>query len=277
MNRFVRTQLATNRNLRTAWKRSANHRRRVTDLLLDALPPGGELTVLGAGNLNDLDLGQLGGVASCIRLVDLDADAVAFGLARQRPGGGARVTIHAPVDLTRILDVLGEAEERDEIRRYVADRLAAVEHHPAGIDLPSADVTLSACVLTQMLQSVVEAELDPQTSVDLRLAVRDTHLHDLIGLTRPGGTIVLVTDVVATSTAPHLDCLAPSRLEPEMARLIAAGNFFTGTNPYRIVAVLESTPALATAVAGTRLVEPWLWSVTADRRHLTCAVVARRR
>ena len=87
---------------------------------------------------------------------------------------------------------------------------------------------------------------------------------------------MLVSDVVAATTAPQLAGADPGALEPLMARLVAAGNFFTGTNPYRIVALLEEDERFRADVHDVRLADPWLWAVTADRVHLTYAIVARR-
>ena len=84
-----------------------------------------------------------------------------------------------------------------------------------------------------------------------------------------------MTDVVATSTAPRLAYVAEADLEPELATLVADGNFFTGTNPYRIVALFEEDPVLSSTIAEVRLAGPWLWAVTPDREHLTVAIVAR--
>ena len=92
-------------------------------------------------------------------------------------------------------------------------------------------------------------------------------------MTGLAGRAVLVTDVVSTSSAPELHGLAPDELEPAMAALVAAGNFFTGTNPYRVVAVLEDDPS----VTDIALHDPWLWAVTPDRQHLTYAVTWRQR
>jgi len=184
----------------------------------------GTLAVLGAGNLNDLDLGALQGSYEAIHAIDVDADSVRLGIERQ----SARVELHAPVDLTAPLPPLGPF-----------------------------DVVLSAGVLTQLI-------LDGDT-----LALRDKHLADLAALAR--GRVVLVTDVVSSSTAPSV--LGAADLEAEMAALVAARNFFTGANPYRLAALLEADDRLC----DVRLHDPWLWRVTADREHLTCALTARRR
>ena len=57
-----------------------------------------------------------------------------------------------------------------------------------------------------------------------------------------------------------------------MAGLVAARNFFTGTNPYRIVALLEENERFRGRLTDVRLVGPWLWNVTDDREHLACAI-----
>src|SRR5262249_52124995 len=129
----------------------------------------------------------------------------------------------------------------------------------------------------QLLQSVVDAGFDRDDLARVSVALRDKHLGDLVSLTRPGGRCVLVTDVVSTATAPGLERVAPVDLEAEMASLVAARNFFTATNPYRLVALFEEGERVCPLAPAARRVGPWLWAVTTDRRHLTCAIVAERR
>ena len=123
---------------------------------------------------------------------------------------------------------------------------------------------------------MTDAGIDPNDVPRVSLAVRDKHLRDLIRLTRPGGTLVVITDIVSTASAPELIGMAAGALEEHMSRLIAAGNFFTGTNPYRIVALLEETEPFREYVGNARFTGPWLWAITPDRQHLTGAIVADR-
>jgi hypothetical protein len=124
-------------------------------------------------------------------------------------------------------------------------------------------------VLTQLLQSVVTSSLDADDTIAVSLAVRDRHLADLANLTAEGGAMVLITDVVATTTAPQLRTAGD--LEAAMEDLVGGGNFFTGANPYRVAALVEAR------FESTTLTAPWLWAVTPDRSHLTCAIVATHR
>lgn len=256
-----------------AWARFAGHRDRVLRILTTLAANGSSLCVLGAGNLNDLDLDRLLRLYEWVDLVDLDVDAVHVGLARQGDSGTTAVRVHGPIDLSGILDRLPADGRVGDDAAALHDTLA---HHHCVVEGAPFDVTLSAGLLTQLLQAVVDSSLASDEVVAVSLALRDKHLADLIHLTRPGGALVLVTDVVSTTSAPQLLDTAQADLEEQMAALIAARNFFTGTNPYRIAALLEEDRRFRGLVTNVRLLEPWLWQVTADRQHLTCAVLARR-
>ena len=227
----MRRHVESNRQSREAWDRYAPHRARVTALVMEALAPGDRLCVLGAGNVNDLDLAAVLAVAAEVDLVDVDGAAMAAGVMRQ------------------------QLDTNPRVRRR--------EHDLSGAPAPGGfDVVLSAGMLTQLVE--------PGAAVEDTLALRDRHLAEM---TRLGRRAVLVADTVSTSTAPSLLGLGEGELEPAMAALVAAGNFFTGTNPYRIAAVLEE----GGTAGDVTLHDPWLWAVTPDRQHLTYAVSWRRR
>ena len=268
-NPFVRTHLQSNRQSRAAWKRFAPHRARVTALVVAALAANGRACVLGAGNVNDLDLRQVLTLAGGLDLVDLDGDAMTEALHRHGLHSDDRIRLHGGCDVSGVLDVpAGEAD--------VQKLVAMIEDHALPLAAETYDVVLSAGVLTQLFQSVVEHRLGGDATIAITLGLRDHHLAELTRLTRPGGQAILVTDAVATSTAPHLHDIGDDELEPAMAALVADGNFFTGTNPYRVVAVLEEDDRFAGLVADVKLHDPWLWAVTPDRDHLTYSITWRR-
>jgi len=270
---LIRHVLESNLQAREARDRWAPHRARVMDVVRGVPVAGARLALLGAGHLHDVELDELAQRYERIALVDLDADTVSAAV-RRHPGASARCTVHAPVDLTGGLDVLWKTSRNSDganrVIAWIAGHRCAVEGEPF-------DLTLSLGVLTQLMQAVTDASVDPQDVPRVSLAVRDKHLRDLVHLTRPGGTFVVVTDFVSTSSAPELVHLPPEELEPHLARLVDAGNFFTGTNPYRITAILEETEPFRAHVARARFVGPWLWPITPDRQHLAGAIVADRR
>src|SRR5262245_20154761 len=95
----------SNRQAQNAWTRWAPHRARVMEVL-SALPDdAGRICLLGAGHLHDVSLLELRRRYSEVALVDLDAETVAGAVARHG-SNDARCTIHAPVDLTGIIEHL---------------------------------------------------------------------------------------------------------------------------------------------------------------------------
>lgn len=270
---LIRQVHDSNRQAADAAARWATHRARVMDVLGQAGMAGGRLALLGAGHLHDVRLAQLVDDYSEVTLVDLDP-APARGAVARVPGAGARTRVHAPVDLTGVLHLLPAAAGGPH---GVAEVLTYLETDACDIPGEPFDMTVSLGVLTQLMQAVTDAGVAPADVPRLSLAIRDKHLRDLVRITRPGGTLVVITDIVATTSAPGLRDVPEPALEPHLARLVAAGNFFTGTNPYRLVAVLEEEPPFRDDIERARFVGPWLWRITADREHLTGAIVAERR
>jgi hypothetical protein len=272
---FLSAIRESNRQGRDAWTRFAGHRERVTRILAGLAQDRSSLCILGAGNLNDVSLRRLLALYGEVHLVDVDPDAVCSGLARRGVAGSTAARVHGPLDLTGILDRLpAQAGDRPQEERAANTLLEVLDGHRCAVPGRPFGVTVSACALTQLLQSVVDSALAPQAAVRVILGLRDKHLGDLLRLTRPAGTAVLITDVVSTTTAPQLLTATPAELGERMAALVAARNFFTGTNPYRIVALLGGDERFRDLVSEVRLLDPWLWRVTADRQHLVCAIVA---
>ena len=233
----------SNAQAREALERWAPHRGQVMQILRKLPLAGSRMALLGAGHLHDVEFDELMRACAHVDLVDLDAKTVGVAVSRT-PDATERCTVHAPVDLTGALDVIANAGLIKGAARIAHERLAT-----ARCELPGApfDVVVSLCALTQLMQTVSDAGVDSADIPPLSLAIRDKHLRDLLTLTAPGGTFVLVTDFVSTASAPGLLAMQAAELEPELSRLVAAGNFFTGTNPYRILALLAGRSNLSRA------------------------------
>lgn len=271
--RLVERVSESNRQAADAWDRWASHRFRVMGVL-ERLPADmGRLCLLGAGHLHDVALPDLAERCREISLVDVDDGTVKAALARASARVKEICRVAPPTDLTSVLGLL------DGVRSGAADAagvIAALAGHQIDVEGHPFDVVVSLGVLTQLLQAIVDAGFPAGDVARVSLALRDKHLRDLVRLTQPGGMCVLVTDVVSTATAPELLRTAEPDLEPAMARVVAAKNFFTGVNPYRIAALLEDDDAFRHDVCDVRLCDPWLWAITPDRHHLTCAILATR-
>lgn len=268
---ILRHQRKFNRATREAWEGFASHRARVMECILAAA--GGRLAVLGAGNVNDIDLARLLESFDELHLVDLDAEAPALGVARQGVAPSS-VRVHGAVDLSGVMEHLdgfwgGAADERAAETAVDAAVRAATAFATPSLGGPF-DVVVSACLLSQLVDQVVNT-LGPDHPGTPRLvrAVRDRHLRLLLDLAAPGGHVLLVTDVLSTAVDPQLGSLPDSALPALLDRAMREGLCFAGTNPIELAAAFAKDPA----VAHTSRSAPWRWSV-GSLTFLVCAVSA---
>jgi hypothetical protein len=277
MNPILLEQQKRNADVREAWQRFRPHRERVTRLLVEPMPsPDETLCVLGAGNCNDVDLTQLTQAFAEVHLVDLDEVALEFGVSHQ-DASSQSLRVHAGLDVTGVVAELAaacRAGALDEAAsRALIDRAAGAPLPPLGGPF---DVVASVGLLTQLIDSIRLAvgEAHPRF-VDLLLAVRNRHLGMLVELTRPGGRLVLVTDVVSSATFPDLPQIPEAQLRDTVLRLIQARNFFTGANPFVLWRLLQSEPELTRHTSSVQLLGPWLWDL-GPRYYAVFAICAQR-
>ena len=264
MNGLIEYQTQNNVSTRNSWASYRPHRERITRLLRDVRQAGSSrLCVLGAGNCNDLDLTALLDDYRAIHLVDLDADALACGVAHQGVQSNAAICLHGGLDLTGVLDELAQWGPGSA----VPDRaLAACVEEPrrrAGAALPGPfEVVISTCLLSQLVASVVRTigERHPRFLAAL-LAVRAGHLRLLADLVAPGGMGVLVNDLVSSDTYPRLASVPVALWPALIGQLIRAGNFFHGANPAPIAAFLRTDPVVAGQITELEWAAPWLWDL----------------
>src|SRR5262249_30168136 len=153
--------------------------------------------------------------------------------------------------------------------------LAACREAPsqtAGAALPGPfDVVASSCVLSQLMQTVALAlgERHPRF-IEVLQAVRCGHLRLLVHLIAPGGTGLLITDVVSSEAFPELPTV-PRQLLPEaLARLTRAGNFFHGVNPLMLPMLFQRDPVLSEQLRDVEALPSWCWNL-GPRQYAVCA------
>lgn len=278
MNRLTELQVQNNAASRDGWDRFRPHRERVSGLLGGA--PGGpsRLCVLGAGNCNDLDLNALLAVHRDVYLVDLDAEALAHGVARQGLKGHPALRLHGGIDLTGALDELDkwapDAPVSDEALAACAERpLRAIRPLLPG----SFDVVASDCLVSQLMNSVVRTagEKHPRFLAALQ-AVRAGHLRLLADLVAPGGRAALISDVVSSDTYPALASVPEVLLPALLNQLLQERNFFHGVNPAAVASFLRTDPTVSAQVNHLEWVRPWLWDF-GPRVYLVYACTVRKR
>ena len=229
---------------RDLWQFFTQHRRRVTDLLIEAAGDAVEprLVGLGAGNCNDLDLPCLRAQFAAIDLVDWDTEAVLQGIARQGLASDTAIRSIGPIDLAALAESISAAEQ------------------PSDLTLPPADVVASICLLSQILDDLAAAisPTDPQYLSRVQ-QVRQNHLQLLVSLLKPGGIGLFIIDLVSSDTAPQIISESPLTLPQLLKGLIDQGNFFTGLNPAVSHSLLTTDAQLARQVTDVTISQPWLW------------------
>jgi hypothetical protein len=264
--RARRYQARVNRNVAGDRELFAGHRARVM-ALVDAVGHGQSLCVLGAGNGSDLDLPALAKTFASIHLVDFDGEA----LERCRDGLSAavreRVVLHPDVDLTGFCDRL-DAWGDDFPSEADLGREALPAIHGILQRLGQRfDVVASTGLLSQLAVPYHRAWVMPATSWgQLFAAITAVHLSTLAGATLPGGTGILIFDVLSSKNAPELQKLEGrarqdvSTLEAFVERHLAGGGVRLNPDPASLLARLQS-PGLSRLVESPRLTAPWLWNI----------------
>ena len=269
-----------NRNSADGWQLFADHRSRVTALLLEqqAAPQSGRLAVLGAGNCNDLDLPALSSSFTEVHLVDLDSEALTRGLARLPPELTARLTKHAPVDVTGALHRLAEFRGPEASGAALEELLTSGVRAVTSALPGNFDVVLSTGLLSQIMHTCRLALGDAPSLQAVAHMLALAHMRALLALCRPGGRAVLVTDTVSSETYPLEELWADKPPLAHLDHLEATDNLFTGTAPKYLRRQLTRDPELARMIQPpVRLVEPWLWRLGPNVTLVAYAFVAKRK
>lgn len=277
MNRLTELQVRRNRAAGDRWGEMAPHRQQVTARLLElAGPLFSRLCVLGAGNCNDLELPRLTAAYREVHLVDLDAEALATGAARQA-ADASRLHLHGGVDVTGVWDLLAGWSPQSPPDETEFERCLKLAAGPPWLPLPAPfDVVASTCLASQLIEAVALSlgAAHPRL-LELLLAVRTAHMRRLVQLARAGGRGLLVADFVSSDTVPGLAAVSDSELPALVDQLLREGNFFHGLNPRVLDSLFRADPIIAPLVARAELAGPWRWQV-GGRTYLVCAVAFER-
>ena len=280
MNRLIQSQVENNTGSSDAWSAFATHRQRMSELIAGQAAAGdaSRLCILGAGNCNDIDLPHLLGSYREIHLVDLDAAALEAGVARQGLAGNGALRLYGGVDLTGQIEAMEAWSSQDEQAAIdVEEVVSRPVAHVAGLLPGPFDVVVSACVLSQLIEAVVASiGAEHPRFLECLQAVRLGHLRLLSALTAPGGTAVLVTDIVSSDTLPELATVSDAQLPPLLVEAVHAQNFFHGVNPAIVAMLFRSDPVLSDELSPPALLTPWRWDL-GPRIYAVWGLVTRKR
>lgn len=235
----------------------SEHRRRVTREVL-RLAPARRLCVFGAGNCNDVDLVQLRHGFDEIHLVDVDGEALAAGIERQGLSMDTGIVPHG-VEIAGF-SRLGPAFRVSTDLPKLSNVLRTHRHDFRETSLlPTCDVVVSCCTLSQLIGTLAHLlDGDHPRFNELAFDLREAHLELLLEQTLDGGSVLLISDMVSSETAPELfNCpdLALAKLRDD---LISRNNYFHGTNPRTIELYLNSAKSWRTSIERRF---PWRWTI----------------
>ncbi len=256
------------------------HRTQTTRLVLDTAGPGsgGSLCLLGAGNCLDLDLPTLAARFSEVHLVDVDRKAVEGAVSKQPREVRTRLVVHAPVDLSGMLDRL------ERWARFEVTEAELLDHHrrvALGLakQLGTFDLVLSGSFITQMQLSVLQALGDQHRFFDaIRHVLAATHLHTLYELTKPGGQALLVTDVLSNQSYPELDQVpSDANMLGVLKQVMADERMFYIARPGLFHLLQRQDPLLAKSTTLSAPLAAWLWQNGPGLRFLVYGMTLKRK
>jgi len=221
-----------------------------------------------------VDLRRLSEHFAKIQLVDLDTEALRSGVATQGLVRSKRIEIAGGVDLSGIGDFLSTwgAERSPDDAELERCLVRARDARPLP-DSPLQDTVISACLLSQIVESITMAVGEGYPRVmDLISVVRRRHLQLMLDLLGPGGQGLLVTDFVSSDTCRELETVEDARLGALSTELIHRQNFFTGLNPFVLLKLLAEDPVFQRQITGVQLTKPWRWHFPA-RTYAVCTLV----
>jgi hypothetical protein len=272
----VQKQARFNRSTRAHWQHFAPHRARVQELILTGreLSPAGKFCALGAGNCNDLELPSLLDHFEQVHLADIDPASLNEAAERQGVATRTGLHLHAPTDLTDIAEIVSTWQTRPPTLPDV--KLAIrVSDHATALELGGPfDLVLSSCVLSQLLAYATDTlggEEHPGFKGLVR-SIRARHLRLMLDLLKPGGTGLLICDLVSSDSLDALPRVPEHELPGLIHKIARDGNFFSGLYPDAVLAAMRSEPDIANRIDEPKLLSPWLWRLGPARSFLVYAI-----
>jgi len=276
----VAQQISSNESATGHEATFAEHRARLTREIAERAPAAGDgrLCLLGAGNANDVDLGELAARFAEIHLCDMDTDAIARAIARVPAPLRDKLVAHAPVDVSGMFDLL-EPWSRlpPDVRALDGIVAAAVTRVARALPAPF-DVVISCSLLTQLQLVLLQVlgDVNPRFA-ELRTTLNRAHMRTLGALLAPGGVALLVTDLTSNLIYPPLaDLDAGTDVGKLMTDLIAGGHIIYAVHPGQLSSEMRRDPALKQTFTIRYPIGPWIWRNGPDQALMVYGLEIRR-
>ena len=267
---------SNNRDTRNSWDQYASHRQKMMELIemhTGEIP--GSICLLGSGNCNDIELPHLLNTFDSVTLVDLDPNALEFGISQQGVKDHPKLRVLSGVDLSGILAFI-EAWQTQTASNQEKERcLHTLQNSkPLAAYHGKFDLVISCCLLSQMILTITHTQLSHKEKQHLIRLLRNQHLGQLLQLTKPTGNSLFTTDVLSSDTLPDIQNtnFQPS---PDLLSVLAKERkLFPGLNPFGI---LRDIHKLFPGALQTFLSDPWVWNLSEERSFLNYGIMVKKR
>ena len=98
----------------------------------------------------------------------------------------------------------------------------------------------------------------------------------MLQMLQPGGTAVLVTEVVSSDSCQALLTIPEANLPHLIVQEVNKKNFFTGTNPTALLKFLQTDAIIAGQISKIDFSQPWLWQFF-ERTYAVYGVTLRKK
>ena len=244
-NPLIDRQFRLNQSTNSHWNLYDSHRQSVQDLIT-SVPhiSSARLCVLGAGNCNDLDLNRLIRYFSEIHLVDLDSKALERGVSQQKLIKHKKIKLHGGIDVTGIFPTLKSWSASKKTSTFLHHCIRQALNFTGLPFLGSFEITISTCLLTQIIDSIVFISSLKHPPMELLQALRIRHLRLLAELLVPDGVGLIVTDFSYVK---------------ENNQIATDSRSFLGVSPEDLYSLTVTDNVLSSMVQKSRIISPWLW------------------
>ena len=205
--------------------------------------------------------------------MNLDPSALARCAERQGLADHPGLHRHGNLDLTGMLGAIAGWSPLGSISDAELEAMVDWPPRRVGLALPGPfDAVASTCLLSQLVGNAFHSigEAHPRFLEVVR-ALRLGHLRLLASLARPGGRVVLVTDVVSSDRLPGLVEWPEPSLAGLIPRLASEKGLIHGVNPAELLSLFRLDPVLSKTLDDVRTIPPWRWRLH-SRTYLVCRV-----
>lgn len=281
---YLTTQLKANKETRNNFKNYTSHRNRSTDLILSQ-EKSGNILIIGAGNCNDIDLKTLSSIFEEVHLLDIDQQALEYGVNNQI-GFTEKIHFHI-ADISQVSNSIDKliAEPFGSRAKRIIKSLQSLPFNSTLSN--SFEMVVSQCLVSQLVYPVYKTIVEEDNPSNVKIFKRlieelvVSHLKQMAAYLVKGGIGITITDTVSSEDIPDtiqdnqhtlLQILKDVYFNPAY---MGYGHNIFGTNIYRLFAEhkMELAPLIDLKAKNALNTPCWKWDFSPERQYIVQAFV----